>query len=240
MCKSIYYASHTRALWAYLLRKSDPASLPPLPPVSEIGPLEQGVPASLSALAIERIVVRGASLRANFACPHPRPFRIWAQETFAYVQDVALLPGSDHLVAIQQDMTTKVSSMVLYKLDCAHDAEAMVAVPLSGQPVIGTLQAKYMTVNGVLGLTVACIQKLRDPAWYARSLRRCPPHISLLSLFNQWSRGIRMSRGASLPRDHGAARNSLPAGLASIPVAFGDVAGRLHVDRDACSFESAV
>ncbi len=133
--------------------------------MSEIGPLEQGVPATLSALAIERIVVRGASLRANFACPNPRPFRTWAQETFAYVQDVALLPGSDHLVAMQQDMKTKASSIVLYKLDCAHDAEAMVAVPLSGKPVVGTLQAKYMRVNGVLGLTVACIQKLRDPTW---------------------------------------------------------------------------
>ncbi|KAL1937678.1 hypothetical protein VTO73DRAFT_12953 [Trametes versicolor] len=186
VCKSIYYASHTRALWAYLLRKSDPASLPPLPPVSEIGPLEQGVPASLSALAIERIVVRGASLRANFACPHPRPFRIWAQETFAYVQDVALLPGSDHLVAIQQDMTTKVSSMVLYKLDCAHDAEAMAAVPLSGQPVIGTLQAKYMTVNGVLGLTVACIQKIRDPTcglveYECRAAHLCPETMEQLA-----------------------------------------------------------
>ncbi|KAH9857405.1 hypothetical protein C2E23DRAFT_272237 [Lenzites betulinus] len=159
VCKFLYYMSHERALWAYLLRQADPSLLPPLAPVLETGPVLQGVPKSLSALAIERILVRAASLQANFARPSPRPLRVWAHETFARIVDMVLLPGSEHLVAVQEDVQTESYSIVLYKLDCHHDAEAMAAVPLSGRPVPGTLQAKYMTVGGVLGLTAVCIQK---------------------------------------------------------------------------------
>ncbi|KAI0364793.1 hypothetical protein BV20DRAFT_1056948 [Pilatotrama ljubarskyi] len=162
VCKFFYYVTHERALWAYLLRCADPEELPPRAPVSEIGPLHHGVPACLSALDTERILVRAASVRKNWAQRHPRPFRTWVHETFENVLDLCLLPGSEHLVTVQQDVKTRASYITLYKLDCHHDAEAMGAVPLAGRVVPGTLHANYMTVGGIPGLSVVCIQKFYE------------------------------------------------------------------------------
>ncbi|KAI0638729.1 hypothetical protein C8Q77DRAFT_1069007 [Trametes polyzona] len=179
VCKFWYYVSHERALWAYLLRNADPTFLPPLPPLKEIKPLVDGVPANLNAADIERILVRAASLRANFARQHPRPLRVWAHETFARVHDLALLPGGQHLVAMQRDPKTDEYRMVLYELDQGrHGAEAMIALPLAGTPVVGTLQAKYLTVSGVPGITVTCIQTRKER-------RRNPDGTSSIVLLHQ-------------------------------------------------------
>ncbi|KAI0770879.1 hypothetical protein BD413DRAFT_68823 [Trametes elegans] len=163
VCKFFYYMTHRRALWAHLLLQTHYSQLPPLAPVPNPGRLLSGVPVTFSAAELERILVRSASLRKNWDNnPNPRPLDVWFHDTLSRVLDLCLLPGSEYLLAALQNKKTGECNITLYhtSLLCGHNAEAVMAIPMKGEPVNGTLKAQYMTVGRVPGLAVTCMQKI--------------------------------------------------------------------------------
>lgn len=61
--------------------------------------------------------------------------------------------------------------LVLYTMDTPSGARAVASTPIGErEPEKDTLEAKYMTVSGVVGISVAFVLRYSNPSLYAHQL----------------------------------------------------------------------
>ncbi|KAI0762233.1 hypothetical protein C8Q74DRAFT_136674 [Fomes fomentarius] len=175
--KAIYFLSHTRVNWACQCYWSDPYDLPPRAPVTDPHSFVSNLHLSVSALDLERVAVRAASLRKVYARANPRPLATWSfNSDEGMISQIALLPGSEYFVAVVHHIYTVENvaqvwyKLVLYTMDTPSGARAVASTPIGErEPEKNTLEAKYMTVNGVVGISVAFVLRYSNPSLHSSS-----------------------------------------------------------------------
>ncbi|KAJ3559401.1 hypothetical protein NM688_g373 [Phlebia brevispora] len=155
VCRHFYNLTHHAVLWKRFLRNTDVA-LPPLPPTS------RHCLRNLSSLEAERLLVRTLSLDYNFQFGTPRPLDIWNFNAYHQVKQMILLPGSQYMVASVCEMSGTNWSVVVFIMDGRHNVIPIAKMPTHTKAY--NLHAKYLTVNGVTGITVAYVRR----AWRHR------------------------------------------------------------------------
>lgn len=147
--KLYYHLTHHTVIWKRLLHWSG-LPLPPLPPTSRHS-LQ-----NLTGLEAERLLTRAHSLDRIWRC-HTPLFDPWKFNAQHYIAHMVLLPGSQYLVATVSDFTRQDWSLVIYVLDSRWNVVpiARIATGTKGYH----LQAKYLTINGVHGITIAYVRR---------------------------------------------------------------------------------
>ena len=145
-----YHLKHHTVIWKRLLRFSE-LPLPPLPPTARHS-LQ-----NLTGLEAERLLTRAHSLDKIWRCQTPGLFESWKFNAHHHVAHLVLLPGSQYLVATVSDVTRQDWSLVIYVLDNRWNV-----VPIAKISTVTKgyyLQAKYLTINGVHGITIAYVRR---------------------------------------------------------------------------------
>ncbi|KAI0086203.1 hypothetical protein BDY19DRAFT_961855 [Irpex rosettiformis] len=148
--KLYYHLTHHTVVWKRLLRWSE-LPLPPLPPTSRHS-LQ-----NLTGLEAERLLTRAHSLDKIWCWRKPNLFDSWKFNAHHYVAHMVLLPGSQYLVATVSDFTRKDWSLVVYSLDSRWNVIPIARIPTTTKGY--NLQAKYLTINGVHGITIAYVRR---------------------------------------------------------------------------------
>ena len=150
MSKLYYNLTHHAVIWKRLLRWSN-LPLPPLPPTS------RHCLKNLTGLEAERLLTRAHSLDKIWSWHKPNLFESWKFNAHHHIAHMVLLPGSQYLVATVSDFTKKDWSLVIYVLDSRWNVIPIARIPTGTKGY--NLQAKYLTINGVHGITIAYVRR---------------------------------------------------------------------------------
>lgn len=146
--KRLYNLTHHAIVWKRLLYRTD-LPLPPLPPTSRHNLR------GLSSTEAERLLVRAYSLDKIWT-QTPAALDEWSFESWYHVAEMKLLPGSQYLVASVSDASRTDWSVVLYVMDSRYGVLPIAKKDTKTKAY--NLQAKYMKVGGVVGVTVAYVR----------------------------------------------------------------------------------
>ena len=155
VCKLLYYLTHHAVIWKRFLRFTH-LPIPPLPPTM------RHCLRNLTSFEAERLLTRAVSLERNWNWCNPEVLDSWKFDAFHRVKEMILLPGSQYMVASVSETSGQDWSLVVFVMDGRYNV-----VPLAKTPT-GTraynLQAKYMSMDGVVGITIAYVRR----AWRHR------------------------------------------------------------------------
>lgn len=155
-CKLLYHLTHHAVLWKRLLRSTE-LPIPPVPPTSRHS-LK-----NLSAFEAERLMVRAASLAWCWQWTTPQVFDAWKFEAYHCVKQMVLLPGSQYMVASVCETNGTNWSLVVYVMDGRYNVVPIAKMPTDTKAY--NVVAKYLTIDGVDGITIAYIRR----AWRHRA-----------------------------------------------------------------------
>ncbi|KAI0340012.1 hypothetical protein BDW22DRAFT_1335076 [Trametopsis cervina] len=153
--KLYYQLTHHPVIWKRLLRTSH-LPIPPLPPTSRHS-LE-----NLTGLEAERLLTRAHSLDKIWRWSPPESgegdlYERWEFDAQRHVAHMVLLPGSQYLVASVSDATRQDWALIIYVLDSRYNVIPIAKTDTRTKAY--NLQAKYLTVNGVHGITISYVRR---------------------------------------------------------------------------------
>ncbi|KAI0692044.1 hypothetical protein BC835DRAFT_90455 [Cytidiella melzeri] len=149
VCKWFYHLTHHAVVWKRLLRSS-PLSLPPLPPTS------RHTFENLTAIEAEALLVRAQSLDRNWSKNYSSP-ETWSFAFEYRVAEMTVLPGCRYMVASISDFTRTKWDLMLCVLDSRYGV-IPIARTSTKTKAFG-LRARYLTVKGVPGVTIAFVRR---------------------------------------------------------------------------------
>ncbi|KAI0086202.1 hypothetical protein BDY19DRAFT_895289 [Irpex rosettiformis] len=147
VCRWFYDLTHHEVVWKRLLQTS-PLPIPPLPPLSRYKF------DNLSAIEVQTLLVRAQSLERNWRKDGATP-GVWSFDLEYRVEEVALLPGSKYLVASISDSTKRNWGIILCVLDSRLGVKPIAKTATKTKAF--RLQARYFTINGTPGITIAFV-----------------------------------------------------------------------------------
>lgn len=150
VCKLFYDLTHHPAVWKRLLRSLS-LPLPPLPPTSRHDF------ANLTSLEVERLYIRAYSLDRNWRLRSPGVMGMWSFDLPYHVAEMVLLPGGQYLVASVSDASKLQWDILLCSLDSRYTVISIAKTPTKTKAY--NLQARYLTVDGVPGITIAYVRR---------------------------------------------------------------------------------
>lgn len=156
VCKHLYNLSHHAVIWKRLLRFTNYA-IPPLPPTT------RHCLRNLTSLEAERLMVRAVSLATRFKWEDPLPSDVWKFNAYHSISQMCLLPGSQYMVASVSEMNGTNWSLVIFVMDGRYNVVPL--AKMSTETKAYNVVTKYLTVNGVAGITIAYVRR----AWRHRA-----------------------------------------------------------------------
>ena len=144
-----YFLSQHSIVWKRLIQRTT-LPLPPFPPTSNQSLHE------LSASEAERLMARAAAVDRLWRMS-PQMCESKHLDSFWRIEEMKLLPGSHYLVASATDTTRTQWGIVLYTLGSQSDSVPIARMPTKSKAY--NLDVKYMTLDGVPGITVTFIRR---------------------------------------------------------------------------------
>ena len=134
-------------------------------PLPLLSPMKKYSPENIAYRDIETWISRAVSLDTNWKKKEPKPKQVLSYETYFKTLSMVLLPGGHFLVASVRDKNGNYG-LLLWVMD--HPAiEHGGAIPLVWRDTevkAYNLQARYTTVGGVRGISIAFLRKWhKDP-----------------------------------------------------------------------------
>lgn len=155
VCKLFYHITHHAVIWKRFLRNTD-LPIPPLPPTM------RHALKNLTAYEAERLFTRATSLNNNWNYRNPELMEAWSFTACHRIHQMVLLPGSQYMVASVSQPTGLGWAIVVFVFDGRYNVIPIARTLTETKAV--HLQAKYLTVNGETGITIAYIRR----AWRHR------------------------------------------------------------------------
>ena len=98
-------------------------------------------------------MVRSVSLATRFKWQDPIPSDVWKFNAYHKISQMGLLPGRQYMGASVSEMNGTNWSLIVFVMDGRYNVVPL--AKMSTESKAYNLVAKYMTVDGVAGITIA-------------------------------------------------------------------------------------